>query len=113
MVRHGYLLVSEEELREWTRQKSVIERLRTCRWRGCGHVLRMPEERIPKEALEWRPGGRRRMGRPKDTWLRTIERERREKNLYRVYVEALAEDRSAWRRFVAGLWTTWGPKRIK
>ena len=99
-------MVSEEELRARTGQKSVIERLRTCRWRWYGHVLRMPEERIPKEALEWRPDGRRRVGRPKDTWLRTIERERREKNLDRVYVEALAEDRSAWRSFVAGLWTT-------
>ena len=99
-------MVSENELRERRGQQSVIERLRISRWRWYGHILRMQQGRIPKEALHWSPEGSRRVGRPKDTWIRTIERERNAMNLDSAYVEDLAEDRDAFRRFVADLWTT-------
>ena len=94
-----YDMVSEEELKARTRQKSVIERLRMCCWRWYGHIQRIPQKRIPKEALYWRPAGSRRVGRPKDTW-------RNERTLDRVYVEALAGDRVAWKNFIAALWIT-------
>ena len=99
-------MVSEEELRRRTGQPSIIEKLRVSRWRWYGHVLRMPEERIPKQAWQWRPEGRRRVGRPKDTWQRTIQRDMTEKALDRADVEARAGDRDAWRKFVADLWAT-------
>ena len=52
-----YDTVSEEELRARTGQKSVIERLRMYCWRLYGYVLRMPQERSPKEALAgWQQG---------------------------------------------------------
>ena len=99
-------MVSEEELRRRTGQQTITEKLKISRWRWYGHVLRMSEQRIPKQAVQWRPAGRRRVGRPKDTWHRTIQRDMAEKSLARVDVEALADDRSAWRKFVADLWTT-------
>ena len=101
-----YDMVSEEELRRRTGQQSVIEKIRTSRWRWFGHVLRMPDDRLPKQALHWRPAGSRRVGRPKDTWQRTIQRDMTVKNLDRADVEARAEDRDGWRRFVADLWAT-------
>ena len=99
-------MVSEEELRRRTGQQTVTEKLKISRWRWYGHVLRMSAQRIPKQAVQWRPAGRRRVGRPKDTWQRTIQRDMAENNLARVDVEALADDRSAWRKFVADLWIT-------
>ena len=99
-------MVSEEELRRRTGQQTITEKLRINRWRWYGHVLRMPEQRTPKQALHWRPAGRRRVGRPKDTWQRTIQREMTEKILDRADVEARADDRGAWRKFVPDLWTT-------
>lgn len=99
-------MVSEQELRRRTGQQTITEKLRINRWRWYGHVLRMPEQRTPKQALHWRPVGRRRVGRPKDTWQRTIQREMTEKILDRADVEARADDRGAWRKFVADLWTT-------
>ena len=99
-------MVSEEELRRRTGQQSIIEKLRVNRWRWYGHVLRMPDQRIPKQALGWRPVGRRRVGRPKDTWQRTIQRDMTEKGLDRGDVEDRAGDRDAWRKFVADLWAT-------
>ena len=101
-----YDMVSEEELRRRTEQQSVTEKLRISRWRWFGHVLRMQDNRLPKQALQWRPAGSRRVGRPKDTWQRTIQRDMAVKNLDRADVEAQADDRNAWRRFIADLWTT-------
>ena len=98
--------VSEEELRRRTGQQTITEKLRITRWRWYGHVLRMPEQRIPKQALRWRPTGRRRVGRPKDTWQRTIQKDITSKALDQADVEARAEDRGAWRKFIADLWTT-------
>ena len=98
--------VSEEELRRRTGQQSVVEKIKLARWKWYGHVLRMPEERITKQALNWRPEGRRRIGRPKDTWRRTLTREINLKNLQEDDVRRRAEDRAAWRSFVADLWTT-------
>ena len=90
-------MVSEEELRRRTGQPTIIEKLRVNRWRWYGHVLRMPEGRIPKQAMGWKP---------KDTWQRTIQRDMTEKGLDRADVEARAGDRDAWRKFVADLWAT-------
>ena len=98
-------LVSEEELRRRTGQQSVIEKIKIARWKWYGHVLRISDDRIPKQALDWRPDGRRRVGRPKDTWRRTLAREMNQKNL-EDDVRMMAEDRATWRSFVADLWTT-------
>ena len=97
--------ISEEQVRERSGQKSVTEKIRYNRWRWYGHVLRMPESRLPKQALNWTPVGARRPGRPKDTWRRTIARDRRERNID-VDVEELAQHRGEWRNFITALWAT-------
>ena len=56
--------VSEEELRRRTGQQNVVEKIKIARWKWYGHALRMSDERLPKQALSWRPDGRRRIGRP-------------------------------------------------
>jgi hypothetical protein len=40
-----------------------------------GHTLRKKEEEIHKKALEWNPEGRRKPGRPKESWIRTTQSE--------------------------------------
>ena len=63
-----YNHVSEEELRQSTGQQSVVEKIKIARWKWFGHALRMPNDRIHKQPLKsWRPEGRRRVGRPKDS----------------------------------------------
>ena len=98
--------VSEEELRLRSGQQSVIEKIRVARWKWYGHTIRMTDGRLPKNALSWRPNGRRRVGRPKDTWRRTIARDMNQKNLDEEAVRTMAEDRAGWRSYVADLWTT-------
>ena len=101
-----YEHVTEEEVRRRSGQQSVIQRWKTQRWRYYGHVLRMSEERLPKQVLSWTPEGRRRRGRPKDTWRRTIHRDVRSKDLTDEEVQGVARDREEWRRLVADLWAT-------
>ena len=43
---------------------------RRIRW--LGHVLRVDQVRIPKVALRWTASGKRKHGRPKTTWRRTV-----------------------------------------
>ncbi|XP_078700049.1 uncharacterized protein LOC144926882 [Branchiostoma floridae x Branchiostoma belcheri] len=48
-------------------------RIANNRLRWLGHLLRMPEERLPKFLLEWTPNyGKRSRGRPRKTWLACV-----------------------------------------
>jgi hypothetical protein len=58
-------------------------------------------------ALSWTPEGRRKRGRPKTTWRRTVEKEREESG-WRSWAEArvAAADRDGWSRSVDALRVT-------
>jgi hypothetical protein len=47
----------------------IIERKRL-QWYG--HVKRMKEEGLPKLIIEWKPGERRKRGRPRKTWMEGV-----------------------------------------
>lgn len=76
------------------------------RWKWFGHVLRMEKDSIPKVALRWTPEGKRKRGRPKQTWRRTVEGEIKDLNHSWATLERLASDRQQWRTFVAALHAT-------
>ena len=101
-----YEHITEEEVRRRSGPSSVVMRMRIQRWRYYGHVLRMGEERLPKQVLSWTPEGSRRRGRPKETWRRTMQRDIRTNELIDEDIESLAVNRGEWRRFIADLWTT-------
>ena len=103
MKMRWYDHVSEEELRRRTSQQSVVKKIKIAGWKWYGHVVRMPDDRLPKQALNWRPEGRRTVGRPKDTWRRTLTREINQNKSHDV-IRRTAE-MTAWRSFVADLWT--------
>ena len=67
--------ISNEELWERTRQEPITRTIqrRKCRW--IGHSWRRNEQNIAINALEWNPQGRRKHGRPKNTWRRTLDAE--------------------------------------
>ncbi|KAL9977341.1 hypothetical protein ACROYT_G014733 [Oculina patagonica] len=69
-----------------------------------GHVLRTSPANISRTALTWAPEGKRRRGRPRETWRRTVETERNRLG-WRSWGTAVASaaDRDGWRSFLAGL----------
>ena len=73
------------------------------RWRWIGHLLRREEGCVSKIALHWTPEGKRRRGRPRTTWRRTVEAELRDWGETWSSVRKKATDRDKWRSFIAAL----------
>ena len=73
------------------------------RWSWVGHVLRMDPNAIARVALRWTPEGKRKRGRPRQTWRRTVEGEMKDLGHLWSSLERLARDRTEWRLFVAAL----------
>ena len=69
------------------------------RWRFLGFVLRMAREDYCVTSLTWTLMGKRKVGRPKTTWRRTVEKERTVAG-WKSWeeVRALAKDRDKWRK---------------
>ena len=77
----------------------IVERGRL-RW--FGHVKRMDEERYARKYLEWRPRGRRPVGRPRKRWMEGVAEaaEKRGKSVTTIERERFYDNRGAWRNFV-------------
>jgi hypothetical protein len=42
------------------------------KWKWIGHALRKGNEAIERKALDWNPQGKRKRGRPKQRWRRSV-----------------------------------------
>ena len=84
------------------------DEIRCRRWNWIGHIMRKNREEHCVTALEWRPEGRRRPGRPKTTWRRMVEDERRVAGWQSwMTVRALAANRTGWKEDVKALCALW------
>ena len=78
------------------------------RWKFIGHVLRTCKGIICGTSLTWTLEGRRKRGRPKTTWRRTVEKERNRAGWKTwMSMQKIAEDRVKWRLLVEALCATW------
>ena len=105
-------VINNKDLYTRTSCSPITEVICRRRWRWIGHVLRMPNTRTAKVALHWTPDGKRKRGRPKETWRRTVEREMKERGWSWNFLEIQARDRAQWRSMVEALYTM-GAERIK
>jgi hypothetical protein len=94
--------ISNEEVRKTAGVAKISSLIKKRRWQWIGHVLRMDANSHPCIALSWTPEGKRKRGRPKETWRRTIEKERKEFG-FESWTEAVrsAQDRNKWRGLVS------------
>ena len=67
--------ITNQELYTQTKSYPIGEILKNRRWRWVGHVLRKPPDDNCKVALTWAPEGKRKRGRPRTTWRRSVEAE--------------------------------------
>ena len=99
--------ISNIELHRKTSTSFIMTVIKRRRWTWIGHVIRMPSYAIPKIALRWTPSaGRRRRGRPKETWRRSFERETKENGSSWAQVEHLARNMGGWHSIVLALFAT-------
>ena len=68
--------ISNRELLERANVERLSEEVRRRRWRFIGHILRQQPDNDCVTALTWTSEGKRKRGRPKTTWRRTLEKER-------------------------------------
>ena len=72
-----------------------------------GHVLRKHLNKITRTSARWTPdSGKRRRGRPKETWRRTILKEVKELRKTMEEKELVAKDRERWKSIVLALHAT-------
>ena len=95
--------ISNSQLYEITGCRSVVNEIKKRRYRWLGHVFRMEQNQIPKVALNWTPTGKRKRGRPKTTWRRTVKTELDEIGLSMGQAQKIAQDRTKWRKTVEAL----------
>ena len=81
----------------------ISELVKVRRWTWIGHILRKDANNNCRISLTWTPEGRRKRGRPKETWRRTVERERMQLG-FASWTETAraAQDRTTWKMRVRG-----------
>ena len=60
------------EIRKELQVIPLLEQIENYREKWTNHLSRMTEERIPKQALQYRPRGRREIGRPRKRWTQQL-----------------------------------------
>jgi len=100
-------IVSTDELHERAGCMKMSMEVKKRRWGFLGHVLKMPREHHCATALTWTPTGERKVGHPKTTWRRNVEKERAMAG-WKSWEEAraLAKNRSKSKRSSVALCTT-------
>ena len=95
--------ISNQELWERTNQMTPINQLKKRKWTWIGHTLRKEAGSITRKALQWNPQGKRKQGRPRNTWRRTWEEEVKKMGHNCHTINRLAQNRSEWKEVVCGL----------
>jgi len=96
-------VISNEELWRKTEEIEMSMQIKRRIWDWIGHTLRKGHEAIEREALDWNPQGKRKRGRPRQTWPRTVHNEAFEKGKSWSEVKRMAGNRTRWRCFVNAL----------
>ena len=89
--------ISNERLLQTTAQEEMVVILKRRRWKWLGHVMRLDTSIPARTALTWAPEGKRKRGRPKSTWRRTIEKELENAGYTWGTAKKVAQDREATR----------------
>lgn len=103
--------LTNTDLWQRTNQDPIKQQIARCKWRWIGHTLRKPPQDITRQALQWNPQGKRRVGRPKTTWRRSCEEEMKKCNLSWGELKKAVQNRLRWRAVVEALCSTGNPRR--
>nr|KAG5696914.1 hypothetical protein BaRGS_015878 [Batillaria attramentaria] len=99
--------IRNEELWERAGQEPVAKQILRRKWGWIGHTLRKPASSTTRQALTWNPQGKRKRGRPRNSWRRDTEAELYKEGTNWTGVARVAQNRVRWRRVVDGLCSTW------
>ena len=95
--------IRNEDLWEQAGQAPAAEQLLRRKWGWIGHTLRKPMSSTTRQALSWNPQGRRKRGRPRNSWRRDTEAELQATRKNWCQAAKTAQNRVKWKRIVDGL----------
>jgi len=103
-IRWFYHVSNEEVLRR-AGIKSIETFIGAARLRWFGHVVRMPDSRLPKFLLDWKPNyGKRSRGRPRKNWMACVLEDAADfsgvDNIDNDSTKDLAANRVQWRTMI-------------
>ena len=90
--------LSNEEQRNRTKIDILAKIIQTRSWRWLGHVCRMSSYSITGITLRCTPQGKRKRGRPRETWRCTVEKDLNIRGLSLVMAPEAAADRARLRK---------------
>jgi hypothetical protein len=67
--------ISNEKLYRKTDKEPVEKTIKYRKWSWIGHTCRKPDEDISRQLPQWNPQGKRRRGKPRNTWRQSVEQE--------------------------------------
>ena len=95
--------ISNIELWSRARQEPAENQILKRKWGWIGHTLRKPPTSVTHQALTWNPQGKRKRGRPKNSWRRDTEEEMRRLATSWGDLKKKAQRRVQWRSIIGGL----------
>ena len=99
-------LVSNQSIRERTKQPTASSLLRQCRLSWFGHLHRMPSSLPVRRVFDFNPnihGWKRPRGHPKTRWADSIKHDLNSAGLDTINAAQMVYDRPQWKAFVCGL----------
>ena len=102
--------ISNEDLWRRAGQEPVDYHIRRRKWGWIGHTLRKPTSSLTRQALTWNPQGKRKRGRPRNSWRRDTEADLASQNTTWTAAARAAQNRVRWRIVVDGLCSPGGQR---
>ena len=100
--------ITNEEVRERSRQQPVTDTICKRRLSWLGHAVRLPPSRLANQVLTWHPGGKRLPGKPRMNYRQTVTRDLKLVDRKWDDVLDLAADRTRWSALAASCVTRRG-----
>eukprot|EP00064_Thunnus_orientalis_P021237 superscaffoldBa00006320_g21395 len=94
---------TNEELWRITNQESIATTIKRRKWNWIGHTLRKDSNNITRQALDYNPQGKRKAGRPRNTWRHSILQDLKNIGVSWQEAKARAQKRVRWRALVDAL----------
>ena len=97
--------ISNQDLWKVTNQLPPPMQIKKRKWTWIGHQLRKDPGNITRQALRWNPQGKRKRGRPRNSWRRSVEDEMKAAGYSWQSMTQHAQNRVRWRKIVSGLYS--------
>ena len=95
--------VTNEQLWERAEEEQIALQVRRRKWSWIGQTLRKPASNTTRNALSWNPQGKRKRGRPRNSWRRDLEYEVKGIGLSWTELGRTVQNRVRWRKLIDGL----------